>query len=314
MYKKIIFLLVSAMLFSVSGCGKSGSEEDTKPEKTIVQKNKNEKNVKTGWTSEIEEIYKPLDYDTVDKFKQTCEVNGKKCEVSITYGDKNEYGDFTSVNFDVNGSGYKLEDTYFYGLSYLALAELDGEDIILFTGHTSEDSWNELVTLRYDGKRLEPLTVGVDYNGNDDVRIGFKPENGIELSDYSDFKMWVKTSSRGMWDIKRTYTVRDETIIIHQENRYEVNIKEFLQPYESYEKYNEYFGIGKEEYDRLFDGYVMCHKYYYGMEEGTYFTVLYDNGHDDIYVRTDSGEEYWTEVPEYPDGEEISERLFYMAG
>ena len=316
MYKKIIFMLIAAMLFSVSGCGKNDVEDDKISYKKVSSKDKkkDEDRIKTDWTSGLEVICKPNEYGVMTDFEETCKVNGKKYKIGIFLEDESEYGAYNSITLSINDSSYKLEDTYFFGLNYAALAELDGEDIILFTGFGSEDDWNGLATFRYDGKSLEPFITGVNYQGTDDLILSFSPEIDIELADYSDFKMWVWTSSRAMWKIKRTYTIRDDRIIAHQEDRYEVNIKDFLQPYASYEDYKNWHGTTEEEYDRLSDGYVMCHKYYYGLEEGTYFTVLYDNGHNDIYIRTDSGEEYWTEIPEYPEAEEISPYLFFLAG
>ncbi len=219
------------------------------------------------------------------------------------------------MTFSINNASCKVEDVYFYGLCYAALAELDGEDIILFVGCTGENDCTTLATLRYDGRNLEPLITGVAYDGGDDVWLGFIPKYGIELSDYSDFKMWVWTPSRAMWNVKRTYTVKDDTIITHQEDRYEVDIEEFLKPYAGYEEYIEWRDISREEYDKLSEGYVMCHDEYAGMKEGTYFTVLYDDGRNNIYIKTDSGEEFWAEIPEYPDGEQrIAPFLFFMAG
>ena len=317
MQKKIIFLLIVSMLFSFSGCGKKveSDDGDALPQKVTSKSKKNESKAKTGWTSDLEVIYKPTDYYDAAEFSETCKVNGKKYKVDITLEDKTEYSEYNGVTFSINNASYKLSDTYFFGLSYVAMAELYGEDIALFAGFSSEGDWNDLAVLRYDGTDLKPLVAGVNYNGLDDLLLSFTPAIDIELADYSDFKMWVWTPSRAMWKIKKTYTIRDDRIITHQEDRYEVNIKDFLSPHSSYEDYSKWYGTSKEEYDKLSEGYVMCHDEYAGMEKGTYFTVLYDDGRDNIYIKVDSGEEFWTEIPEYPDGEQrIAPNLFYLAG
>ena len=318
MQKKIIFLLITAMLFSFSGCGKKVESDDGEPlpkkvSPKVETQEKVEKKAETGWTSDLEVIYKTSNCYDLAEFEETCNVNGKKYKVDITLDDEQD-GVYSSAILSINDASCKIEDESFFGLYYVALAELEGEDIILFTGYLSYNDWTPLVTCIYDGKDLEPLATGVDYDGGDDVCIGFSPEKGIELTDYSDFKMWVRTSSRAMWEIEKTFTVREDRIVTQQEDRYKVNIKEFLKPYYSYEEFIEWHDISREEYDKLNEGYVMCHDDYAGMKEGTYFTVLYDDERDNIYIKTDNGEEFWAEIPEYSDGQEIAPLLFYMAG
>ena len=313
MFKKIICFIAAISLLFAAGCEK---EDDTparkhknKP-KVVEQPVETSKPKKDGWTSDI--LLLDLNRaENADASEGTYEINENEYDISIALSDAEDGEHFEKINVTVNGAESSVDSLGCYKLLYAAAAELDGEDLIIFAATTGEDDWSVLTAMRYNGESLEPLRFSEGEVSDMFLPLSHMWSAGIALGDGSSFGIWRETTSTAMWQTKRTCTVEDDKITELEEDKYETNTKEFLTPKIDYD--TAYFS-SEEEYNRLWEGYALCYKDYDFLKAGEYFTLLYDDGNNNIYVKTDSGEEGWIQIPDDYSGYEISPWLLYLAG
>ena len=328
MCKKFLCLITAVSVLFVSGCQfpyerPSNGDSSWKDEKAAQSEEAGQKI--NGWTSDLVEMDINLidadkDFDWEIKYgaEGIYNINGKDHDIHFTLGSTNEgYMDYDTINVTVDGVSGTVGGLYCYQVNYAAVAELNGNEIVLFAGTSSDNDWRDLTILKFDGSSIAPICFEKEYDGDDGLVCGVSNTHDIdiELKDGYDFQMWKKTSSMAMWNLKKTYTVNGSTVLEQKQDKYETDTKEFLSPQYSYDEAIGYMGINSsEEYNKLSEGYVMCHKSYEFLKEGTYFTVLYDDGNDNIYIRTETGEEDWITIPGFEEREEVAMPLFYLAG
>ncbi|MBO4897046.1 MAG: SH3 domain-containing protein [Clostridia bacterium] len=315
MLKRIICLIAAISLLFVAGCGKDTEtvkKQKNKP-KVTEQPAETPEPSKDGWSSELVTFDLSGGENGADsaKGKYTINDNDYDIDIALTNSDEDDY--FDQITVSVNGTESVLDSLGCYELFYASAAEFDGEDLIMFVATTGENDWSSLNALKYDGESLQPIRFAEGEVSDTFLPLSHSWNPEITLKDDNSFEIWRRTSSLGMWQTKRTCTLEDGVITEAKEEKYETNTKEFLTPKIEYDPSESYFE-SEEEYNRLFDGYVLCRKDYDFLKAGEYFTLLYDDGNNNIYVKTESGEEGWIAIPEDYSGYEIAPMLLYLAG
>lgn len=185
----------------------------------------------------------------------------------------------------------------------------------------SESVTNTVVAFQYKNGKFSQLkfhnTRVMNEKNNLELFLGSN-YHGMVMNDDNSITLTGKTSSYGMWGIRKTFRLdKSNRITQDKQDMYEVDVDEFMDRgnMTCEDLIRCHYIDSESEYDMYLNNYALCKRDYGCLKEGDYFTIVYDDDKGNIFVRTTDGKEGWIEIKSLSTEvrESISKLMFYMA-
>lgn len=314
--------VAAAAAASLCGCGNNGGG-DAEPVRMTKEKRTESPQI-TEETHQNEDTKKMAElvsvYSAGDNVAPSVNIseditlagNSYKIEFSFESSDQAEY------TLKVNDSEIS-HSAYYYCVKDIYVADLDPSDgaIEILPVLTGDSDFANIVAYKYDGAAVEPLEL----EGGDDLPAEMKNVfmignvycvyNGISLGESGELNLNRRTRSVGLWGVK-TALALDEAgrLVEHGSDVSDVWLDGVFDLL--------YTGGTAEEDEMAERGYAQAKMDYDFLKQGDYFTILYDDGNDNVYIETDDGREGWINVSldnlDINTRMELSPVIFMLAG
>ena len=322
MRKRVCAAVLTATALALCGCGNSGVG-DAEPVKMTKEKRTESPQMteETHHAADSKEMAELVSvYSAGDSVAQSVNIskditlagNSYKIDFSFESSDQAEYTLRVNEN-EISHSGY------YYGVKDIYAADLDPEDgsIEILPVLIGDSDFASIVAYRYEGSAVQPLELEGGDNGSAEMKNVFMignvqcVYNGISLGENGELDLNRRTRSVGLWGVK-TALALDGTGRLAERGS-DVNDVWLDGVFDLL-----YTGGTAEEDEMAERGYAQAKIDYDFIKQGDYFTVLYDDGNDNVYIVTDDGKEGWINVSlgsfDMNTRMELSPVIFMLAG